>query len=73
VAYYRMEEDLRRMRQDRGISQEALSICSGVSVSTIRNLEQGGRSRLETIRKLQRTLYFGGNITRRAAKIKRAS
>lgn len=49
---------MKEVRKRRGLSQRELADASGVSLSTIRKLEQGERetARLETLRKLARTL-----------------
>jgi transcriptional regulator with XRE-family HTH domain len=49
---------VKTVRKRRGLSQRELSEASGVSVSTIRKLEQGERetARLETLRKLAQVL-----------------
>ncbi len=41
---------IRRLRQDRGWSQEDLARISGVSVRTIQRIENGGRASLETLK-----------------------
>ncbi len=41
---------IRRLRQDRGWSQEDLARISGVSVRTIQRIENGGRTSLETLK-----------------------
>ncbi len=41
---------IRRLRQDRGWSQEDLAQISGVSVRTIQRIENGGRASLETLK-----------------------
>lgn len=41
---------IRRLREDRGWSQEQLAETSGVSVRTIQRIERGGRASLETLK-----------------------
>ena len=49
--------ELRRMREERGISVEGLAEKSGVSVSTIREVERGAReARMDTVAKLAKPL-----------------
>ncbi len=41
---------IRRLREDRGWSQEQLAQISGISVRTIQRIENGGRASLETLK-----------------------
>ncbi|MEX5707380.1 helix-turn-helix transcriptional regulator [Parafrankia sp. FMc6] len=47
---------LQNLRRRRGLSQEGLADQAGLSVSTIRKIEQGGTARLETFHMLARAL-----------------
>ncbi|KPM54857.1 transcriptional regulator [Frankia sp. R43] len=47
---------LQNLRRRRGLSQEGLADRAGLSVSTIRKIEQGGNARLETFHILARAL-----------------
>lgn len=47
---------LQNLRRRRGLSQEGLADRAGLSVSTIRKIEQGGTARLETFHMLARAL-----------------
>ncbi|WP_254665728.1 helix-turn-helix transcriptional regulator, partial [Frankia sp. CgMI4] len=47
---------LRALRLRRGFSQEGLADEAGLSVSTVRKIEQGGSARIETLRTLARAL-----------------
>ncbi|OAA25201.1 putative transcriptional regulator [Frankia sp. EI5c] len=47
---------LQNLRRRRGLSQEGLAERAGLSVSTIRKIEQGGNARLETFHILARAL-----------------
>lgn len=47
---------LQNLRHRRGLTQEALADAAGLSVSTIRKIEQGGSARIETLHILARAL-----------------
>jgi len=49
-------ERLRDLRLNRNISQEELATRSGVSARTVRQIEQGGNTSLETLIRLMRAL-----------------
>ena len=51
---------IRKLRLDRGWSQETLAELSGLSVRTIQRLERGGRASLETLSALAAT--FGVSV-----------
>ncbi|MEV0313508.1 helix-turn-helix domain-containing protein [Nonomuraea fuscirosea] len=49
-------EQVRRLRVMRGMTQEDLAEASGISVSVVRKIEQGGSARMETYHALARAL-----------------
>jgi len=48
--------NLRRLRQRRALSQEALAQKSGIALSTIMRAEKGGKTRYVTVNRLAETL-----------------
>ncbi len=52
--------ELRRMREEQGLTVEGLAEKSGVSATTIRDVERGAReARMDTIAKLAKALGLG--------------
>ena len=57
-----LSSQLRTFRKEANLTQEELADRSGVSLSTIRNIEQGSDTNTATLRKLYDVLGFVFNI-----------
>ncbi len=52
--------ELRRMREEQGLTVEGLAEKSGVSATTVRDVERGAReARMDTVAKLAKALGLG--------------